>query len=131
MKNVMALGYGFLQQTCPSENLWASYLLLALKEIGRLMMALGGQPETALSFAGLGDLILTSHSPKGRNSQFGRLWPHHEGGLVEGVPTTAAVLKRARTLGLDLPLTQGIHAILNKEIEISLWPTYIQQIKSV
>jgi glycerol-3-phosphate dehydrogenase (NAD(P)+) len=128
MKNVMAIGYGFLQQTCSSENLWASYLLLALKEIGRLIKSLGGQTETILSFAGLGDLILTSHSPKGRNSQFGRLWPHYEGGLVEGVATTSAVLKRAYEIGIELPLTQGINAILQKEMDVSCWPSYLQKI---
>ena len=131
MKNVMAIGYGFLQQTCSSENLWSSYLLLALKEIGRFIKALGGQTETILSFAGMGDLILTSHSPKGRNSQFGRLWPSCEGGLVEGVPTTSAVLKRAYAVGIQLPLTQGINAVLQKEMDVSCWPSYLQKIPQI
>ena len=127
MKNVMAIGYGFLQQTCSSENLWASYLVLAVQEVGRLVSALGGARETLLSFSGIGDLILTSQSSKGRNSRFGRLWPNDAQDLVEGVPTTSAVLKRARTLGLDLPLTQGIYSILNKEMDIALWPHFLSQ----
>jgi glycerol-3-phosphate dehydrogenase (NAD(P)+) len=42
----------------------------------------------------------------------------HPGPLVEGVPTAAAVMRRARELGLDLPICAAVDAILAGRLEI-------------
>lgn len=113
LKNVMAIGYGLLQQISESENLLATFIVLALHEMSLLGVGLGGQKETFLSFAGVGDLILTCNSHHSRNSEFGRLFPNTSHlGLVEGAQTIKGVLKRAQTLNLSLPIIQGISDII-------------------
>ncbi len=126
-KNIMAIGYGLLYQAGLGENLLATFLVLALQESQRFSCALGGHPETALGFAGLGDLILTCTSPHSRNSQFGRFFPNPSSNLVEGVKSLAAVQARAKTVHLSLPLVQGIADILHGHTSLTQWPAKLAQ----
>ena len=133
MKNAMAIGYGLLQQTCASENVWATFLVLAMQEIGVFVHALGGDPKTVLTFAGVGDLVLTSHSAHGRNSQFGRQFgtplSHESKSLVEGVATLEAILTRGASF--SLPILQGIHQILTQQLPVQQWPFYLQKVAEI
>ncbi|MBM3631819.1 MAG: hypothetical protein FJX00_02420, partial [Alphaproteobacteria bacterium] len=70
LKNVMAIGYGLLQQSNMGYNMSATFLTLCAKEISAIVQEKKGYPETMLSFAGIGDLILTSHCPQGRNRAY-------------------------------------------------------------
>jgi glycerol-3-phosphate dehydrogenase (NAD(P)+) len=85
--------------------------------------ALVGRPETVMGLAGLGDVVLTCTSGQSRNYSFGRRLGAGSSrddalaasaGVVEGTSTAAALLGLGRRLGLDLPVTEAVDAVLNQ-----------------
>jgi glycerol-3-phosphate dehydrogenase (NAD(P)+) len=113
-------------------------LLLAagLNEIQALGMAMGAtHPETFSSISGVGDLDVTCRSVFGRNRRFGReiiekniLAPFKNlddlinrigevGYLPEGVAACKYVKILSEKHKLKMPISVGLHQILNKEVE--------------
>lgn len=109
-------------------NLKALLFLQSLNEIQRLVVAAGGDPETALGIAGLGDLVTTDDA--GRNGAFGRLLGSGNSSgealrelagegirTIEGYETAKPGLSYARslsdTLEERLPLLHEIHEVLH------------------
>jgi glycerol-3-phosphate dehydrogenase (NAD(P)+) len=89
--------------------------------MSRLGEAMGADPDTFAGLAGMGDLIVTCWHPSGRNRRAGELIARGAtaedataeiGQVIEGL-TTAPVLRRlARRLEIELPITQGVCAVL-------------------
>ena len=113
-------------------------LLLAagLNEIQNLGVAMGAtHPETFTSISGIGDLDVTCRSIYGRNRRFGKeiiekklLEPFRNlddllgrigeiGYLPEGVAAAKHVKVLAEKHRLKMPISTGLHQILNREIE--------------
>ena len=113
-------------------------LLLAagLNEIQTLGMAMGAtHPETFTSISGIGDLDVTCRSVFGRNRRFGKdivekkiLEPFKDiddlierigeiGYLPEGVAAAKHVKVLADKYKLKMPISLGIHQILNREVD--------------
>ena len=128
LKNVMAIGYGLLQQSDMGYNMSATFLILCAKEISGIVLEKGGCPETTLSFAGMGDLILTSHCPQGRNRAYGQHFPKEPTRLVEGLDTLRTLINhtlrdqesRART-----PIIHAIWDVLEKRVSVKDFPARI------
>lgn len=121
LKNVVAIAAGMLDGMRLGNNAKAALLTRGLVEISRLAVALGAQPETFAGLAGLGDLVTTCVSPEGRNRTFGERVGRGEKpaavlasmvGVVEGMPTCAAVVRLARDKYIDMPICQSLHAVL-------------------
>lgn len=121
VKNVIAIAAGILDGLRAGDNAKAALVTRGLVEIGRLGVALGARPETFSGLAGLGDLITTSVSPHGRNrtagEAIGRGQPvdtviQQTRGVIEGIPTTRAVLEMARERGVEMPITQAVYDVL-------------------
>jgi glycerol-3-phosphate dehydrogenase (NAD(P)+) len=119
LKNVMAIGYGLLQQAQVGENALATYLTKAIQEIRTVIQAWGGRQETVLTSAGIGDLIVTCCSPYSRNSDFGRLFPSQSTQLVEGQYTLKGIFKK--TDASNIPLIKGIYEVISGIIPLSDW----------
>lgn len=120
-KNVIALAAGVVDGFGLGDNPKALLLTRGLSEMARFVAAEGGEPLTCGGLAGIGDLVATCSSPQSRNHQFGvRLAQGEpraviEAGAIqvaEGVPTTAAVHRRATALGLELPIVRAVHGVL-------------------
>ena len=120
-KNIIALAAGILDGLQAGNNAKSSLLSRGLVEITRLGVAMGARPETFYGLAGVGDLATTCFSPTGRNrtcgEQLGRgrrldevLAGMH--GVVEGVPTTKAVVALAEKYRVEVPITAAVHAVL-------------------
>ncbi|BDB96092.1 NAD(P)H-dependent glycerol-3-phosphate dehydrogenase [Candidatus Hydrogenosomobacter endosymbioticus] len=128
MKNPMAIGYGLLMQYTSSKNALASFLSVAAREISDFALACGVSSEkcteAAMSFAGIGDLILTATSEKSRNSSFGRNFRFNDNGasdsasLVEGRLSVFAAVKRADQYGIAIPITRSVASVLEGKISI-------------
>ena len=71
MKNVLAIAAGLTEGLNLGENARAAILARGIKEIIRLVKAVGGKKDTVLGLSGLGDIILTSVSRSSRNYNFG------------------------------------------------------------
>jgi len=121
LKNIIAIAAGMATGMKLGQNASAMLLTRGLAEISRFAEALGADKLTALGLAGLGDLIATCSSPLSRNNTLGRKLS--EGltlaqaqadtvKVAEGVNTTFAAAKHASRLGVDMPITRGIHAVL-------------------
>lgn len=121
LKNVIALAAGILDGLHAGDNAKAALLTRGLVEITRLGVALGARPQTLFGLAGVGDLVTTCFSPLGRNRAAGEQIgqgrsaealiaesPH----VIEGIPTTRAVIHLARRKHIEMPITQAVFEVL-------------------
>jgi glycerol-3-phosphate dehydrogenase (NAD(P)+) len=121
-KNVIALAAGAVDGLDLGDNAKASLITRGLAEMARLGEVAGARPETFSGLAGMGDLIVTCWSRHGRNRHAGELIAQGHtpeeaaaeiGQTVEGL-TTAPVLQRlSQRLGIELPITEGVCAVLS------------------
>ncbi len=121
LKNVIALAAGILDGLQAGNNAKSALLSRGLAEITRLGTAMGAQQETFFGLTGVGDLATTCFSPTGRNRSAGELLGKGEKleavlqqipGVVEGVPTTRAVVTLAQQHDVEMPITQAVHQVL-------------------
>jgi glycerol-3-phosphate dehydrogenase (NAD(P)+) len=122
IKNVIAIAAGTCQGLGLGANSLAALITRGLTEMSRLAVALGARPETLSGLAGLGDLVLTCTGSLSRNRHVGIELAKGRSlaeiiagmhGVAEGVGTTAALLKLAQELQIELPIAEQVDAILN------------------
>jgi glycerol-3-phosphate dehydrogenase (NAD(P)+) len=123
LKNVIAIAAGVCDGLGLGHNSIAGLITRGLAEMTRLAMACGGRAETMSGLAGLGDLVLTCTGGLSRNRSVGvelgrgRTLPEIIAGMhgmvAEGVYTTDAAVQLARKHGVEMPITEQMHAILN------------------
>jgi len=120
-KNVIALAAGGADGLHLGDNAKAALVTRGLVEMGRLAESAGGKPETFSGLAGMGDLIVTCWSPSGRNRRAGELIARGAsaeraqaeiGMVVEGLTTAPVLRDLARRLGIEMPITEGVCAVL-------------------
>lgn len=121
VKNVMAVAAGMSDGLGLGDNAKAALVTRGLAEITRLGLAMGADAHTFAGLAGLGDLVVTCFSQHSRNRGFGERVGRGETRdaalgastmVVEGVQTTASVRELARRHGVEMPITEAVHAIL-------------------
>jgi glycerol-3-phosphate dehydrogenase (NAD(P)+) len=121
VKNVVALAAGILDGLRAGDNAKAALVTRGLVEITRLGVAMGARAETFAGLAGLGDLITTCVSPVGRNrsagERIGRGMAVEEvlrqtASVIEGIPTTRAVLELANRHEVEMPITRAVYEVL-------------------
>ena len=127
VKNVIALAVGICEGKQMGDNTKASVMTRGLAETTRLAVALGGKTETLFGLSGMGDLIATCSSSLSRNHTAGRLLAQ---GLsldevtatmqqtAEGIKSAQAVLDRALQLGVYMPITENVVAVLQGTISV-------------
>ena len=121
LKNVIALAAGILDGLSAGNNAKSALLSRGLAEITRLGTAMGAAPETFFGLTGVGDLATTCFSPSGRNRSCGEMLGKGKKlddclkqipGVVEGVPTTRAVVELAQQHAVEMPITDAVHQVL-------------------
>ena len=123
LKNIVAIAAGVCHGLDLGHNSVAALITRGLAEITRLVVACGGRPETMAGLAGLGDLVLTCTGGLSRNRSVGVELGHGRrltdiiagmhGMVAEGVLTTNAAIGLARKMGVEMPITEQMHAILH------------------
>ena len=123
LKNVVAIAAGVCDGLGLGHNSVAALITRGLAEITRLAVACGGRQETMAGLAGLGDLVLTCTGGLSRNRSVGvELGRGHKlpdiiagmhGMVAEGVFTTHAAVGLARARGVEMPISEQMHAILH------------------
>lgn len=122
VKNVIAIATGIADGMGLGLNARAALVTRGLAEITRLGTALGARVDTFMGLSGLGDLVLTATGDLSRNRQVGlqlaqgRSLPEvlaALGHVAEGVYSAATVLARAQALGVDMPITAAVVAVLD------------------
>jgi glycerol-3-phosphate dehydrogenase (NAD(P)+) len=126
VKNVLAIATGLCDGLQLGLNARAALITRGLAEMTRLGVALGAQPETFMGLSGLGDLVLTATGDLSRNRKVGLLLAQGQtstqataslGHVAEGARCAGAVLARAQSLGVDMPITQCVAALLDGRID--------------
>ncbi len=121
VKNVMAIAAGISDGMGFGLNARAALITRGLAEIARLGGALGGRRETFMGLAGIGDLILTCTGDLSRNRRVGLALARGQGlddilrelgHIAEGVSTAREVAQIALPLGVDMPITGAVSAVL-------------------
>lgn len=121
LKNIIAIGAGFIDESGLGANLKAAYITRGLHEITQLGLALGAKPSTFAGLSGIGDMLATCSSPLSRNYRLGARIAAGDtvdealaelGQTAEGVPTTRAAVRIARRLGVEMPITETAHRVM-------------------
>jgi glycerol-3-phosphate dehydrogenase (NAD(P)+) len=121
-KNVIALAAGGVDGLRLGDNAKAALITRGLVEMARLGEAFGARPETFSGLAGMGDLIVTCWSRHGRNRRAGELIAEGRtaaeaaaeiGQTVEGLTTAPVLRDLSHRLGIELPITEGVCAVLS------------------
>lgn len=121
LKNVMAIAAGISDGMGFGNNARAAMITRGLAEITRFGIALGAKTETFMGLAGVGDLILTCTGQYSRNREVGLQLASGKaledilkglGHVAEGVNTAREVMRRADTMGIDMPITYEVNQAL-------------------
>lgn len=122
VKNVLAIATGLCDGLSLGLNARAALVTRGLAEMTRFGLALGARADTFMGLSGLGDLVLTSTGDLSRNRKVGLLLAQGRtlaqaveslGHVAEGVYCARTVLQRARRLGVEMPITEGVVALLD------------------
>jgi glycerol-3-phosphate dehydrogenase (NAD(P)+) len=121
VKNVIAIAAGISDGLDLGRNARAALVTRGLAEMVRLGVAMGGQAETFMGLAGLGDLVLTCTGDLSRNREVGvqlakgfALEQVLEGlgHVAEGVHSAEAVREMSARLEVEMPITEAVCAVL-------------------
>lgn len=121
VKNIIALAAGISDGLGYGDNAKGALIARGLVEMVRLAVRLGARKETLFGLSGLGDLVTTCTSQHSRNRMVGYRIGRGErldailAGMemvAEGVYATKAVRELANRLGVEMPITEAVYAIL-------------------
>lgn len=124
VKNIIAIASGIVTGLGYGHNTIAALITRGLAEMMRLTQALGGRPETLAGLAGIGDLVLTCTGALSRNRKVGERLGRGEKlasitkgmqMVAEGVHTSRAVSQLGEKLGVELPITAQVYAVLYQD----------------
>lgn len=128
IKNVMAIGFGMLDGAKFPPSSKFLFLTEAIYEIRDLIVALGGNSDTVMSYAGIDDIMMTCTSVESRNYTLGnmigmrksvdKINTYKENTTIEGLGTSKAIYELAKKKNIHLPISETIYKILyeNKNI---------------
>ena len=125
VKNVLAIATGLCDGLALGLNARAALITRGLAEMTRLGLALGAKAETFMGLSGLGDLVLTATGDLSRNRRVGQLLAQGQslqqavdslGHVAEGVYSARTVVQRARYIGVEMPISEGVVALLDGQL---------------
>ncbi|HRE16587.1 MAG TPA: NAD(P)H-dependent glycerol-3-phosphate dehydrogenase [Rhodocyclaceae bacterium] len=125
VKNVLAIATGVCDGLGLGLNSRAALITRGLAEIARLAQALGARRETLMGLAGMGDLILTCTGDLSRNRRVGLALAAGKtlaqavaelGHVAEGVMTAREADRLATRLGVDMPISSAVAALLDGRV---------------
>ena len=125
VKNVLAIASGLCDGLQLGLNARAALITRGLAEMTRLGLALGARAETFTGLSGLGDLVLTATGDLSRNRRVGLALAQGQtlaqavaalGHVAEGVYCARTVVQRAQSLGVSMPISQAVVALLDGHV---------------
>jgi glycerol-3-phosphate dehydrogenase (NAD(P)+) len=125
LKNILAIAGGMLEGMGFNHNTRAAMITRGITEMLRFGKVFNARPETFYSFAGMGDLILTTTSDLSRNKTFGMELAKgrkaseiiaSSRSVVEGYKTTLAAHRLAEKYHIRTRLFEGIYQVLFNDV---------------
>lgn len=126
VKNVLAIAAGISDGMQFGANARSALITRGLAEMSRLCQAMGGQRETVMGLAGLGDLVLTSTDNQSRNRRFGmalgtgidsQTAAQAIGQAVEGCYNSQQLCQLAKKHRIEMPISQQVYRILHENLD--------------
>ncbi|MFA5252472.1 MAG: NAD(P)H-dependent glycerol-3-phosphate dehydrogenase [Phycisphaerae bacterium] len=141
MKNIIAIAAGIVDGMGLGDNAKAALLSRGLAEITRLGIACGARPQTFAGLTGLGDLVTTCISPRGRNRSFGERIGKGQTveqarkateSVIEGIATCKSVVALGRQHNVEMPITRAVYEILfkGKSVQAAIADLMKRQLKA-
>lgn len=124
LKNIYAIAMGMAAAYEVGENTKAMLLTRALAEMSRFGVEVGANPLTFLGLSGVGDLYATCSSELSRNYRIGNMLGRGMtidaavkklGQTAEGVNTIQQVHEKATKLGIYMPITHALYAVIYED----------------
>lgn len=124
IKNVIALSSGIIDGLGANESTKAMLLTEAIHDMKEIIDAFNGDKKTVLSFAGIGDLLLTCTSTKSRNFTYGKLIgmkkekqeidTYRKETTIEGLYTLESIYLLLKKKKVNIPIIDLIYEIVIK-----------------
>jgi glycerol-3-phosphate dehydrogenase (NAD(P)+) len=127
VKNVLAIAAGASDALGYGHNARAALITRGVAETGRLSAAMGGQRETLMGLAGLGDLVLTCTSDLSRNRRVGMALAAGRtldaalatlGHVAEGVFAAESAHRLALAHGIEMPIAEAVWRVLYEGVPV-------------
>lgn len=123
IKNVFAITLGILKGLECNESTKAMFFTKAINEVNNLIKELGGEANTILTYAGIGDFILTCTSEKSRNFTYGKLLATNKekskeflnNTTVEGYYTLKSIYTIIKNKKITSPIIENLNNIITTE----------------
>ena len=128
VKNVLAIATGLCDGLELGLNARAALITRGLSEMTALGVALGAKAHTFMGLSGLGDLVLTTTGDLSRNRRVGLCLAKGMsleetlaslGHVAEGVYSAQTVIQRAAEVGVEMPISSAVVALLQGRLKIS------------
>ena len=125
VKNVLAIAAGIADGLGFGANTRAALITRGLREIVRLGTAMGGQADSFMGLAGLGDLVLTCTDDQSRNRRFGLALAgglsvdaakQSVGQVVEGINAAREVMRQADRIAVEMPIAEQVNRVLHEGV---------------
>ena len=135
IKNVIAIAGGIIDGMGYPESTKCMFITKSLNDIVELIYEMGGNKKTILTYAGIGDLLLTCTSIKSRNYSYGKMIgekadkklidEYRENTTIEGLYTLKSIYDLIHNKKIKLPIINIIYDIVYKEKDIALLENYL------
>lgn len=123
LKNIIAIACGAVIGAGLGDSARAALMTRGYAEMQRMALALGAQAETLAGLSGFGDLALTCTSDQSRNYRLGLSLGRGDSFdpsiTVEGAATARAVAANAHRMGLEMPITDCVVALLDQKLTLA------------
>lgn len=128
VKNVLAIACGVAEGLGLGQNARAALIARGYAEMLSFGLSRGARAETLAGLCGLGDLVLTCTSTSSRNFSLGKALGEGmsaaealsgKNSVAEGAATAPVLAALARDGGIDMPIVQAVHRLLEGEAPAS------------
>ena len=137
IKNVIAIAGGMIDGMGYPESTKCMFITKSLNDIVNLIYQMGGNKKTILTYAGIGDLLLTCNSVKSRNYSFGKMIGQNisydeinnykETTTIEGLYTLKSIYDLINRKKIKMPIINIIYDIVYNNKDISLLEEYLKK----
>jgi len=137
IKNVIAIAGGIIDGMGYPESTKCMFITKSLNDIVNLIYEMGGNKKTILTYAGIGDLLLTCTSVKSRNYSFGKMIGekvdketienYKANTTIEGLYTLKSIYDLVHDRKIKMPIINIIYDIVYRDKDISLLEDYLKK----
>ena len=137
IKNVIAIAGGIIDGMGYPESTKCMFITKSLNDIVNLIYEMGGNKKTILTYAGIGDLLLTCNSLKSRNYSFGKMIgekkdrkiidEYIENTTIEGLYTLKSIYDLIHIKKIKMPIINIIYDIIYNNKDPKLLEDYLRK----